>query len=36
MALRITDVHGQVVEEAAVPIGDDVEATGAAQLPACQ
>ncbi len=36
LALRITDVHGLIVEEAAVAIGDDVEVAGAAQLPACQ
>lgn len=34
--LRITDVHGLVVEEAGVPPGDDVEVAGTTQLPTCE
>lgn len=33
--LRVTDVHGAVVEETGVAAGDAVERTGAAQLPVC-
>lgn len=35
-ALRVTDVHGLVVEDGAVPLGDNTEAAGAQQLPVCQ
>jgi expansin len=35
-ALRVTDVHGFVVEDLAVPQGSDTEAASAAQLPACR
>jgi expansin (peptidoglycan-binding protein) len=34
--VRVTDVYGHVVEEAAVPPGDGVEVEGTAQLPACE
>jgi expansin (peptidoglycan-binding protein) len=34
--LRLTDVYGQVVEEAAVAPGDGVVAEGTAQMPACE
>jgi expansin (peptidoglycan-binding protein) len=34
--LRVTDVHGEVVEDDGVPPGDAVEVGGAAQLPACR
>jgi expansin (peptidoglycan-binding protein) len=34
--VRITDVHGLVVEDPGLAIGDDVERSGAAQLPACE
>jgi expansin (peptidoglycan-binding protein) len=34
--LRVTDVNGGVVEDPAVPPGDDSEVAGAAQLPVCQ
>lgn len=35
-ALRVTDVHGLVVEDGAVPLGDSTETAGASQLPVCQ
>ena len=35
LALRITDVHGQIVEDTGVPLGDDTEAAGDTQFPAC-
>lgn len=34
--LRVTDVHGLMVEDTNVPLGDNTEAAGAAQLPVCQ
>jgi expansin len=33
--LRVTDVHGQVLEDSGIPLGDDTEVEGAAQFPAC-
>jgi expansin (peptidoglycan-binding protein) len=33
--LRITDVHGHVLEDTGIPLGDATEVSGAAQLPAC-
>ncbi len=33
--LRVTDVHGHVVEQAGIPLGDATESAGTAQLPAC-
>lgn len=36
LALRVTDVHGQVIADDAVPLGDDVEAAGDAQFPVCR
>ena len=33
--LRVTDIHGQVVEDSGVPLGDDTEAAGDQQFPAC-
>jgi expansin (peptidoglycan-binding protein) len=36
LALRVTDVHGFIVEDSAIPLGDDTEAASASQLPACQ
>jgi len=35
IALRVTDVHGQIVEDSAIALGDDTEVAGAAQLAAC-
>lgn len=32
---RVTDVYGGVVEDTGVPLGDDTEESGAAQLPVC-
>jgi expansin (peptidoglycan-binding protein) len=34
--LRVTDVYGHAVEEAAVPPGDGVEVAGTVQLPPCE
>jgi expansin (peptidoglycan-binding protein) len=36
LALRVTDVHGQVVEDDRVALGDDTEAAGGQQLPVCE
>ena len=33
--IRVTDLHGHVVEDTGVALGDDVTRTGAAQFPAC-
>jgi expansin len=33
--LRVTDAHGQVIEDAGIALGDDVTRTGAAQFPTC-
>lgn len=35
LALRVTDIHGQVVADSGIPLGDDTEAAGADQFPAC-
>jgi expansin (peptidoglycan-binding protein) len=35
LALRVTDIHGQVVEDSGIPLGDDTEAAGDGQFPAC-
>ncbi len=35
-ALRVTDIHGQTVEDEGVPLGDATEVAGAGQLPACR
>lgn len=35
LALRVTDVHGQILEDTGVPLGDDTEATGSAQFESC-
>ncbi len=34
--LRVTDIHGLVVEDTNVPLGDATEVAGAAQLPVCR
>jgi expansin len=34
--LRVTDVHGHVVEDSGVMLGDDVTRAGASQFPRCQ
>ena len=36
ISVRITDVHGQVVEDEAIPPGDAIEVAGASQLPECE
>ena len=33
--LRVTDVHGNVIEDSGIPLLDDADAPGASQLPAC-
>jgi expansin (peptidoglycan-binding protein) len=35
LTLRVTDVRGQVIEDSGIPLGDDTEASGADQFPAC-
>jgi expansin (peptidoglycan-binding protein) len=35
LALRVTDVRGQVIEDAAIPAGDAVTHPGRAQLARC-
>jgi len=35
-ALRVTDIHGHVLEDGAIALGDATERAGAAQFPACQ
>jgi expansin (peptidoglycan-binding protein) len=32
---RVTDVHGNVIEDSGIPLLDDADAPGASQLPAC-
>jgi expansin len=33
---RITDVHGNVLQDEGIPLGDDTEVAGAEQLPVCR